>query len=184
MYPPGQHLPRILPQPWATILLFSFSMNVTGGGHGNPLQHSSLENPLDRGAWWVTVRRITKSRTRLKRLTHTHATHTCTNVTLPVTSCKQFHTAFVMLCLAYWPEHSILKVHPRLAGVTVAFLFKAESCAIVCIYHIVFMHLSIYRYVGGFYLLVIMNNAAIGSGIARHMVTLCLIFGGSENYFF
>ena len=22
-----------------------------GGGHGNPLQHSRLENPMDRGAW-------------------------------------------------------------------------------------------------------------------------------------
>ena len=26
-----------------------------GGGHGNPLQYSGLENPLDRGAWWATV---------------------------------------------------------------------------------------------------------------------------------
>ena len=26
-----------------------------GGGHGNPLQYSCLENPVDRGAWWVTV---------------------------------------------------------------------------------------------------------------------------------
>jgi len=26
-----------------------------GGGHGNPLQYSCLENPMDRGAWWVTV---------------------------------------------------------------------------------------------------------------------------------
>ena len=25
------------------------------GGHGNPLQHSCLENPRDRGAWWATV---------------------------------------------------------------------------------------------------------------------------------
>ena len=25
------------------------------GGHGNPLQDSCLENPMDRGAWWVTV---------------------------------------------------------------------------------------------------------------------------------
>ena len=25
-----------------------------GGGHGNPLQHSCLENPMDRGAWWAT----------------------------------------------------------------------------------------------------------------------------------
>ena len=26
-----------------------------GEGHGNPLQYSSLENPLERGAWWATV---------------------------------------------------------------------------------------------------------------------------------
>ena len=26
-----------------------------GGGHDNPLQYSCLENPMDRGAWWVTV---------------------------------------------------------------------------------------------------------------------------------
>ena len=26
-----------------------------GEGHGNPLQHSCLENPVDRGAWWATV---------------------------------------------------------------------------------------------------------------------------------
>ena len=25
-----------------------------GGGHGNPLQYSYLENPMDRGAWWAT----------------------------------------------------------------------------------------------------------------------------------
>ena len=31
-----------------------------GGGHGNPLQYSCLENPMDRGAWWATVYRITK----------------------------------------------------------------------------------------------------------------------------
>ena len=26
-----------------------------GGGHGNLLQYSCLENPMDRGAWWATV---------------------------------------------------------------------------------------------------------------------------------
>ena len=36
-----------------------------GGGHGNPLQYSCLENPMDRGAWWATVHRITKSWTQL-----------------------------------------------------------------------------------------------------------------------
>ena len=31
-----------------------------GGGHGNPLQYSCLENPMDRGAWWDMVCRVTK----------------------------------------------------------------------------------------------------------------------------
>ena len=30
------------------------------GGHGNPLQYSCLENPMDKGAWWATVHRVTK----------------------------------------------------------------------------------------------------------------------------
>ena len=30
----------------------------TGGGHGNPLQYSCLENPTDRGAWWATVHSV------------------------------------------------------------------------------------------------------------------------------
>ena len=32
-------------------------------GHGNPLQYSCLENTMDRGAWWATVHRVTKSQT-------------------------------------------------------------------------------------------------------------------------
>ena len=40
-----------------------------GGGHGNPLQYSCLENPIDRGAWQATVHE------RACMHTHTH-THT------------------------------------------------------------------------------------------------------------
>ena len=36
-----------------------------GGGNGNPLQYSWLENPVDRGAWWATVHGVAKSRTCL-----------------------------------------------------------------------------------------------------------------------
>ena len=32
-----------------------------GGGHGNTLQFSCLENPMDRGAWWTTGHGVTKS---------------------------------------------------------------------------------------------------------------------------
>ena len=31
-----------------------------GRGHGNPLQYSCLENPMDRGAWWATVYGVSK----------------------------------------------------------------------------------------------------------------------------
>ena len=37
-------------------------------GHGNPLQYSCLENPIDRGGWSATVHGVAKSWTRLKRL--------------------------------------------------------------------------------------------------------------------
>ena len=39
-----------------------------GEGNGNPLQYSCLENPVDGGAWWAAVHRVTQSWTRLKRL--------------------------------------------------------------------------------------------------------------------
>ena len=43
-----------------------------GGGHGNPLQYSCLENPMDRGAWQAAVHRVAQSWTRQKLLS-THA---------------------------------------------------------------------------------------------------------------
>ena len=39
-------------------------------GNGNPLQYSCLENPMDGGAWWATVRGVAKSQTRLSHFTH------------------------------------------------------------------------------------------------------------------
>ena len=36
-----------------------------GGGNGKPLQYSSLGNPMDRGAWWVTVQGIAIGQIRL-----------------------------------------------------------------------------------------------------------------------
>ena len=44
-----------------------------GGGHGDPLQYSCLENPMERGAGQATVHRVEKSQTRLKQLSmHAH----------------------------------------------------------------------------------------------------------------
>ena len=43
-----------------------------GGGHGNALQYSCLDNPMDKGAWQATVRRVAKSQTQLKQLSTAH----------------------------------------------------------------------------------------------------------------
>ena len=43
-----------------------------GEGNGNPLQSSCLEDPMDRGAWWAMVHRVTKSSKRLSNWAHTY----------------------------------------------------------------------------------------------------------------
>ena len=55
-----------------------------GGGNGHPLQYSCLENPLDRGAWWVTVYNVTESRTQLS----THACIFCVY--------NEYHTKYIL----------------------------------------------------------------------------------------
>ena len=47
--------------------------------HGNVLQYSCLENPMDRGAWWATVHRVTKSWTQLKHLFNFYAEYLMRN---------------------------------------------------------------------------------------------------------
>ena len=42
---------------------------ITGEGNGTPLQYSSLENPMDEGAWRVAVWGVAKSRARLSNFT-------------------------------------------------------------------------------------------------------------------
>ena len=48
------------------------SGRLPGGGHGNILQYSCLENRMDRGVWRAMVHKVTKSATRLEHLS-THA---------------------------------------------------------------------------------------------------------------
>ena len=51
------------------------------GGHGNPLQYSCLENPMERGSWQATLHRVAKSWTRLNWLSmHAHTTNDKTSV--------------------------------------------------------------------------------------------------------
>ena len=74
-FPGGASLPMQEMQVWSLEKIAWWAITgrrslgrLPGEGHGNPLQHSCLENPTDRGAWWATVHGVTKSRTRLKWL--------------------------------------------------------------------------------------------------------------------
>ena len=46
-----------------SIIVLNTVGKVPGGGHGNPLQYSCLENPMDTGAWQATVYGVAKSQT-------------------------------------------------------------------------------------------------------------------------
>ena len=67
-------------------------------GHGNPLQCFCLKNPMDRGAWWTTAHKVSKSPIWLKWL----STHTCISNTnlLPyklISISKEKHNKNVIL---------------------------------------------------------------------------------------
>ena len=49
--------------PGKNLLGLSLLVFFPGGGHSNPLQDSCLENPMDKGAWQATVRRVAQSQT-------------------------------------------------------------------------------------------------------------------------
>ena len=46
-----------------------------GEDNGTPLQYSCLENPMDGGAWWAAVHRVTRSRAQLSDFTFTFHFH-------------------------------------------------------------------------------------------------------------
>ena len=56
-------------------LHFDFSLSCIGGGNGNPLQCSCLDNPRDGGAWWAADHGVARSWTRLSDFTFTFHFH-------------------------------------------------------------------------------------------------------------
>ena len=67
------HFELEVPYKWP---FFSWTVYLSHGeGHGNPLQYSCLENPMDGGAWWAAVHGVTKSWTWLSDFTFTFHFH-------------------------------------------------------------------------------------------------------------
>ena len=62
-------------QVFSILFLLLAFLHKWGEGNGTPLQYSCLENPMDGGAWWAAVHRVTKSRTGLSDFTFTFYFH-------------------------------------------------------------------------------------------------------------
>ena len=80
-----------------------------GGGHGNPLQYSCLENPMDRGAWWAAVHRVANDLSQ----------------TTEVTSCTCMYIYVYMIPTKSSIIHSFFQVHVELLSGSVQF-----SCSV------------------------------------------------------
>ena len=76
-----------------------------GGRNGNPLQYSCLENPMDRGAWWATVHRVSQGKTWLSM----HASHlVCSDDqinTIPISLSKDVQKSFLEIL---WAPYHVL----------------------------------------------------------------------------
>ena len=55
--------------------MFTRYRSLLGEGNGTPLQHSCLEDPMDRGAWKAAVHGVAEGRTRLSNFTFTFHFH-------------------------------------------------------------------------------------------------------------
>ena len=74
-----------------------------GGEHGNLLQYSCQGNPKDRGVWWATIHRVTKSWIRLKRLSSSSSWWYCKNER---NWAKQSARNYPFLIFWNWVRHS------------------------------------------------------------------------------
>ena len=95
------------------------SRRCPGGGHGNSLQYSCLENPVDSEAWQATVHGVSKNQywsslahTRMPTHTHTHVyvyICTCIYTYICICVCIHKHTiSFINLATANWFHYCLV----------------------------------------------------------------------------
>ena len=95
---------------WAT------SLSCIGGGNGNPLQYSCLENPRNREAWWAAIYGVAQSRTQLTWLSSSSSSSMTSKKgwKFPNSNCKGSVTLKMFLELlgeAHWLKPPTLARH-------------------------------------------------------------------------
>ena len=102
------------------------SGRCAGGGHGNPLQYSRLENPMDRGAWGAAVHRVANSQTQLNdEHFHSQECSACVSSLSPFTERER-----AWVCLPQFTWESGLTLATRLVnteGLSASFVFRFHT---------------------------------------------------------
>ena len=109
-----------------------------GGGHGNPLQYSCLENPTDRGVCWATVHKVARSQTRFSDFAHMHASITVLISKHSIQQNRLLQLYYVVLPQPIENFHTSQPVFP----------YPPQRCffILICLY---FTHLGTYSASGG-----------------------------------
>ena len=111
-----------------------------GEGHGNPIQYSCLENPMNRGAWQATVHRVAKSWTWLKWL----STHACMHAhnyiqNGHIHSFNQYYWVSWALWIQQWTEYQRLPswslYYGRQRRAVPKYTYTVVRCAVMKIEH-------------------------------------------------
>ena len=110
---PGSSVVKNLPAMQETRVQSSVPMlgRSPGGGNGNLLQYSCLQNPMDRGAWWATVHGVAKSQTPLRYWAHIHTRRALSQQHLK-NVCVISSNHVVILNVLNKPPRSLRTSHP------------------------------------------------------------------------
>ena len=104
------------------------SEQFLGGGHGNPLQYTCLENPMDRGTWQATVHSVIRSWTQPKWLSmHAKNMFSC------VRNCQTVFPSSCNICIPTSNEWEFLLAtsSPVFGVVSVAGLGHSNKCTLI-----------------------------------------------------
>ena len=113
------------------VVSISGSGRYPGGGNGNPIQYSCLENSMDRGAWQAAVHEVTKSWMCLSNWAHTKKNLYITDITGPHPDSLYHTSPSIPWPLWCWLLPAHISSSPEVCPIQERVCFHFPSCLLV-----------------------------------------------------